>query len=173
MVLRRGPGGSRIAGNGATGRRIGASSATIGFIAILCVVLVGHDLLRTWEDRSRQIGQTRREVANLAGAAEQQAQDVFRLANLRLAGLSERMRDEGLGPEALERLRRLVAAQQDDARLLDEHLTVIDANGTLLLDGSATVPKLNFSDRPYFQYHLTHPGLDAVVEHGPAVQDLG
>jgi PAS domain S-box-containing protein len=162
MVFRRGPESSRNEGNGATTRRIGASSATIGFIAILCVVVVGHDLLRTWEDRSRQIDQTRREVANLVGAADQHAQDVFRLATLRLVGLSERMTTEGVGPESVERMRRLVAAQQENAQL-PMSSTVIDASGTLLLDGSATVPKLNFSDRPYFQYHLTHPGLDPVV----------
>jgi len=162
MVFRRDPAGSRNLGNVATTRRIGASSATIGFIAILCVVVVGHDLLRTWEDRSRQIDQTRREVANLVAAADQHAQDVFRFANLTLAGLTEQMTTEGIGPESVERMRRLLAAQQENAQL-PMSSTVIDASGTLLLDGSATVPKLNFADRPYFQYHLTHPGLDPVV----------
>jgi PAS domain S-box-containing protein len=141
----------------AAARRWLANSATIAVISILCAVVVGHDLLRTWEDRSRQLASTRREVANLAVASGEQAEDIFRLANTRLIGLGERVAKDGTGPEQLERLRGLMAQQQSSVPVL-LIWSVIDETGTVIANGDLSAPRVNVGDRSYFQYHLTHPG---------------
>jgi PAS domain S-box-containing protein len=124
-------------------------------IALLCAVVVGHDLFRTWEDRSHQLQSTRRQAANLAWAADQQAQAALLLADTVLADLVERVEIDGTGPGQRERLRHMLAERQASGRILLS-LTVIDATGALVVDGGPVARQMHYSDRPYFQYHMTH-----------------
>ena len=98
-------------GTNGTGRRRPAHSATIAFVAVLCVVLVCHDLFRTWQDRSEQIAASQREAANLALSSEQRTEDAFRFACATLADLVERVESDGTSPAQLVRLQRLMARQ--------------------------------------------------------------
>jgi hypothetical protein len=74
------------------GRRRSVHRVTIAFISILCVVVVGHDLYRTWQDRSFRLDETRREVANLALSSDQHVADAFRLATIIKPGRYRRAR---------------------------------------------------------------------------------
>ena len=100
-------------------------SATIAFISIVCMLVVGHDLYRTWQDRSRRIDESRREAANLALAAEQHAEDAFRIASTSLTELVERVEFDGTGPAQMDRLRRLMAQQVANLPVL-QSLDVMD-----------------------------------------------
>jgi PAS domain S-box-containing protein len=140
---------------GLVGRLLSPYNATILVIAFLCVVVVGHDLLRTSEDRNRQLENTRREVTNLAWGADQHAEAALRLADATLTELVERVESDGAGPERHERLRRLMARQQTSGPVLLS-LTFIDENGDLVVDGGPVPRQATYTDRLYFQYHRTH-----------------
>jgi PAS domain S-box-containing protein len=129
--------------------------ATIAFISLFCVVVVGHDLLRTWDDRSRQMDSVRREVANLAWAADQHAGAAFRVADASLTALVERVETDGTGAAQLERLRRVLAQRLAHSLVLAS-LAVVDETGALIADGRSTMRQTNVADRTYFQYHQTH-----------------
>lgn len=124
-----------------------AYSATIALIFVLCVVVVGHDLLRTWEDRASQLENTRREVANLSLAADKHAEDGLRLADTTLSGLIERVETDGTGPAQIERLRRVMAQRAGATGILST-LALIDATGAVLVTAEPTTPSMNIVDRP-------------------------
>src|SRR5271165_5980906 len=159
---------SRFSGPGGPSgvRRRLAYSATIAVIAVLCGVVAGHDLFRTWEDRDRQLENTDREAANLAWAAEQNAQAAFLLSSTILADLAERVETDGTGAPELDRL-RLIMAQRLAASPVLQNLYVIGDTGMLLADGGSVIQSIDLSDRAYFQYHKTqtdpHPYVSAVL----------
>lgn len=129
--------------------------ATIAFISILVVVVVGYDLYQTWEGRSREIEDSRREVANLGWSAAQHAEIAFRSADASLIALVERVEVDGTAPEELERLRRLMAQQMASLPML-QGLTVFDETGASVVHGAPVTTETNAADRAYFQYHRTH-----------------
>src|ERR1019366_10815137 len=112
-----------------------AYNAMIVFVAILCMVVVGHDLLRTWEDRSHQIENTRREAANLAWAADQHAVAAFRLADTILTELAERVEADGAGAAQLDRLRQVMEQRLANSSAL-QSLGLLDETGTLIAYGN-------------------------------------
>ena len=140
-------------------------SATIALISILCIILVSHDLFRTWEDRSRRLDESRREVANLALFAGQHAEDAFRLASSSLSGILERVEVDGAGPAQIERLRRVMAQRLSSLPIL-QSMAVIDETGISVVDGQPVTPRTDVTDRAYFNYHRTHAG------RGPYVSDV-
>jgi PAS domain S-box-containing protein len=146
---------SNIHGTNGPGNRRSAHGATIAIISILCVVVVGHDLYRTWQDRSRRLDETRREVANLVLSADQHAEDAFQLADSSLNEIVDRAEIDGTGPVQLGQLRWLMAKRLANLPVL-RSLDVIDETGTSIADSQATVPPLQLADREYFQYHRTH-----------------
>ena len=137
-------------------------SATIAFIAILCILVVGHDLYRTWQDRSRRINESEREAANLVLAADQHAGDAFRIASTSLNELVERLETDGTGPAQLERLRRLMTQQVASLPVL-QSLDVMDDSGVIIAGSRSVTAGTNVSDREYFQYHRTHSDRELYV----------
>ncbi len=121
------------------------------------MVVVGHDLFRTWQDRGRQLESIRRETANLAWAAGQNAMAAFQLADAVLAALADRVETDGTGPDQIVALRRLMAEQQS-AGQVPLSLTVINETGSLVADGGLIARQMSYADRPYFQYHRSHAG---------------
>ena len=137
--------------NGADpGRRFRlAYGATIAIASVLCVIVVGHDLFRTWMDRSHQIESTQREATNMAWTADQDAENVFRLVGTTLINVVDRVEADGTGIAQMERLRRVMGQQQAIAPVL---LTwaVIDEKGALIADATSTTPQIDLTDRAYF-----------------------
>ncbi len=129
--------------------------ATIAFISIFCMVVVGHDLVRTWQDRSRQLESTRREAANLASAADKFVASAFWVANASLTALVERVETEGTEPLQLERLHRVLEQRLKQSSVMQD-MSVIDATGVLIVDGRPQTRQTDVSDRAYFRYHKTH-----------------
>jgi PAS domain S-box-containing protein len=131
------------------------------------MVVVGHDLFRTWQDRSRQLESTRREAANLASAADRFAASAFWVANASLTALVERVEHDGTGPVQLERLRRVLEQRLKQSSVM-QRISVIDATGVLIADGRPLTPATDVSDRAYFRYHQTH--ADRGLHLGEIVQ---
>ncbi len=136
-------------------RRWSAYGATIAVIAVLCAVVVGHDLFRTWQDRNHQLENSRREVTNLTWAAEQHAEAAFLLANTILTDIAERMTTDGMGQPQLERLRLLMAQRLANSPVL-QSLSLIDEDGAVIAAGRPVPEPIDVADRDYFQYHKTH-----------------
>jgi PAS domain S-box-containing protein len=141
-----------IRGTALAGSPRWASGATFAVIAVLCMVVVGHDMFRTWQDRNRQLENSRREVANLSWAAEQHTEAAFVLAETVLNGTRERVKTDGTGPSQLERLRLLMTRGLAVSTVLDS-LSIIDADGRLIAAGRPVPGVIDVSDREYFQYH--------------------
>ena len=139
-----------------------AYGTTVAFISILFVVLVGLDLFRAWEDRARQLDNTRREVANISWAVGEHAEAAFLLAETALTGLAERVNIDGTGPEQRARLHRLMAQWVTISPVL-QSISVVDETGTIVADSRPETPLINILDRPYFQFQKTHPGRQPVV----------
>jgi PAS domain S-box-containing protein len=157
MVFRLNAGGRRT-----PDRRRLAHGATIALIAMLCVVVVGHDLFRTWENRSRQLESTRREVGNLSWAVGEQAEAAFLLANSTLAEIAERVNTDGTAPEQLERLRRVMAQRVLRAPVL-QSLSVVGETGIIIADSRPVTPLINVADRAFFQHQQTHSDREPYV----------
>ncbi len=131
---------------------------TIALISIVCVAVVGIDLYKTWDGRSREINDSRREVANLALSAAQHAEDAFQLADASLVALVELAEVSGFSFPQDERIRHLMARQMATLPML-QNLTLIDADGDTIIDSHPVTPRISVADRAFFQYHLTHSDL--------------
>ena len=160
MLFRFNAGGLRTAAS-----RWSGYGATIAVISMLCAVVVGHDLFRTWQDRTRQLESTRREASNLSWAVGQQAEAAFLLAETTLTGLVERVRNDGTSPEALLRLHRMMVAWVKLSPVL-QSVSVVDKTGTIIADSRQSIPPINVADRAYFQKQRTDPNDQPHV--GPA-----
>jgi signal transduction histidine kinase/DNA-binding response OmpR family regulator/HPt (histidine-containing phosphotransfer) domain-containing protein len=128
----------------------------LAFIAALCITVVGHDLWRTWQARSKVIEQTRLQTENLTWAASQHAEAAIRLASVALVGLVEQVEAGGVGPAQIERLRGHIRLDLAISPGLDD-LTLIDESGLFIVDGGLATPHINFADREYFRYHRANP----------------
>lgn len=127
----------------------------IALIAVVCIGVVGHDLLRTWEDRSRQLASAQREAVNLTLSADQHAEDAFRIADTVLTGLVERVEVDGTEPAQRDRLRHRMLQQLSSLPGLSG-LYIIDETGAPIVESEPLPRGANLGDRDYFQYHKTH-----------------
>jgi PAS domain S-box-containing protein len=143
-------------------RRRPAYSATIAVIAILCAVVVGHDLFRTWQDRTRQLESTQREAANLSWAVGQHAEAAFILAEATLTGLAERVKIDGTSPEALLRLHKIMVTWVAMSPVLHS-MSVVDKSGNVIADSRQATPLINSADRAYFENQQSGHGRQPEV----------
>ena len=147
-----------------SGRR--ASSLTVrvvGAVALACVLLVGVDGWRTWQQRQAAIADDKTETENLARSLAQHAHDLVQTADTAVMGLRDAVETDGLTPHAQMRLDRVVKNEVASLPVL-HGLFVYDATGAYM---ATSMPgahdKLNNSDRPYFQYHRTHRERTAMI----------
>jgi signal transduction histidine kinase/FixJ family two-component response regulator len=137
----------------------------IACIASLCVIGIGYDLYRTWEARSSEIEETRRDVANLTWSAAQHAEEAFRLADTSLIGLVERAEVDGVGPPQLERMRNVMALRMAASPIL-QALNLMDERGDVIASGLPVTRRINIADRVHFQQHMTH------ADRAPFISEL-
>src|SRR5690242_7033088 len=79
------------------------ATATI-FIVFVCLVVVAAEGWTIWAERAEHIAQGRATTENLVRSLAQQAEDTFRAADATLIGAVGRLRRDGTGPAAVERL---------------------------------------------------------------------
>jgi PAS domain S-box-containing protein len=141
------------------------NNATIAVIALLCVVVVGHSLTRTWQDRTRQLQSAQREVANLSWAVGEHAEAAFLLAESVLDGLNERAMNDGTGPEQRPRLSEVMKERVARLPVLNS-LSVVDPDGIIIADSRPETVGFNAAQREFFQYQQTHD------DHRPRVSNV-
>lgn len=107
-------------------------------------------------------------MANLALTLSSQAQASIKQADTVLFSLVNRIETEGLGPDQLPLLKRLLNAQRNELSQL-HGLFIYDASGAWIADTSGILPAhANNYDREYFIYHRDHTERGQHV--GPSIQ---
>jgi PAS domain S-box-containing protein len=153
------PGRSRTTLAARIGAYISLQAASIGFIAVACLIPIAIYALDTWTSWTRAMAEARETTANLSRSIGQHAEDSFRAVDATMASLVDRIEAEGLDGETIGRLHGTL--QREVAMLPQvQSLSVLDVHGTSIVT-SLPVTGLNFADREYFQFHRTH-GDDGV-----------
>ncbi|MBN3753227.1 response regulator [Paraburkholderia sp. Tr-20389] len=126
------------------------------FIVIVCALLIGSDVWRSFTARQDQMEEMSVATANLARAMAQHADDTIRQADTTLVDVVERVEHDGVSPDALERLHRLFMQRAAELPQLNG-LYLYDRDGNWLANSQPTLVKsFNNADREYFAYHRTH-----------------
>ncbi|AYC31754.1 GGDEF domain-containing protein [Pseudomonas cavernae] len=131
-------------------------------LARVFVVLVGLSLIAgvawmIWNARSVQLEESQKETANLAYALARHAQDTVKKVDTMLVGLVERLDVDGMAPQALQRLQRLLRLLVDASPEL-HGLFAYDRDGRWLSSSfEQSAAAANTSDREYFRYHRDNP----------------
>lgn len=135
--------------------RVSASGATALFVLAVCLTVILHEIVRIWTQYEDAISDIRKDTSNLARSMIQHAEDTFRIADAILINSVERIEGEGRDTATLERLRRLF--QEEVARLPQlRGLSILDENGISIVNSLVVTQPIDFSDRDYFQYHVSH-----------------
>ena len=125
-------------------------------VLAFCLLLVGLDVWRTWQLRAITLGADQTETTNLARSLAQHAHDTVQTADAVLVGLRERVETEGLAPDKVARLDRLMRYRTGSLPLL-HGLFVIDGAGIGVASALPSPrPGLSYGDRLYFQWHRLH-----------------
>jgi hypothetical protein len=137
-------------------RRPSITYRTVAFVAVVCIGLLAIDGWNSWQSRTEQLKQMNVAASNLARAMAQQADDTLKAADSALVGIVERVEHDGTGPAAVERLRKVLAAQVDEFPQLDG-LHIYDEHGNWVANSRRIPPQnLNNASREYFIFHRTH-----------------
>ncbi|KQU91819.1 diguanylate cyclase [Variovorax sp. Root318D1] len=144
-------------------RRPSITYRTVAFVAMVCLGLLAIDGWNSWQSRTEQLHQMNVAASNLARAMAQQADDTLKAADSALVGIVERVEHDGTGPAAVERLRKVLAAQVDEFPHLNG-LHIYDQDGNWVANSRRIPPQnLNNANREYFIFHRTNE------ERGPHI----
>ncbi len=138
-------------------RRLSLHARVVTAVLAFCLLLIGLDGWRTWQLREITISADRTETSNLARSLAQHAHDTVQTADTVLVGVRERVESDGLAPEKVARLDRLMQYRLSALPAL-HGLFVIDAAGRRIassLPPGYAAP--NYADRAYFQWHRARP----------------
>jgi PAS domain S-box-containing protein len=138
-------------------RRLSLRAASVGFVLLACLSLIGIDTWRTFAARVDAVNDAQRETANIARSIAQDAEQTFGAADLILADLVERLETEGTGPEALPRLHQYLMTRVA-AQTRFRGIFIYGEQGEWLTTSLAAMPDgVNNADREYFKFHRDDP----------------
>ena len=130
---------------------------TLGLVAFICLMLLaaaGRDL---WQVHANNIEQTQIATATTTRLVAEQADTTMQTADTIVASLVERVEAEGVGPEARNRLYRLMTSLAAALPAIHE-MGITDRNGNAIVKSLLPDPTgLNYAERGYFKFHASHP----------------
>ncbi len=139
------------------GAGLSVHATVVAAVVVVCMLLVGFDAWRTWQERSNQIAEDTAETANLARSLAQHAHDTLQAADTVLVGLRHAVETRGLAPEGRADLRDYMAVSIATLPVL-HGLFVYDADGHWIVSSTPGAPAtLMNSDRDYFRHHRSDP----------------
>lgn len=142
--------------------------AAIRFLLAVCLSLLLVALWEAWSSRQYRLHDKEVAMANLAQTLSSQAQGSIKQADTVLFSLVGRIETEGMGPDQLPLLSRLLTAQRNELAQL-HGLFIYDQKGAWIANSSGILPpNANNSDREYFVYHRDHP--DRAPHVGPSIK---
>ncbi|WP_122437598.1 sensor domain-containing diguanylate cyclase [Pseudomonas viridiflava] len=128
------------------------------FVVSVIVSILSVFVWVTWQSYDQHIREGEGNVANLARAAAQHAEDAVREIDAVSAGVLERIEWYGIDSMDKDRLRGLFRKRSDLMPQIHGFF-VYDKDGNWLLTDKDSIPaSANNSDRDYFIYHRAHPG---------------
>ncbi|QXG26760.1 hypothetical protein KTT56_07940 [Pseudomonas viridiflava] len=128
------------------------------FVVSVIVSILSVFVWVTWQSYDQHIREGEGNVANLARAAAQHAEDAVREIDAVSAGVLKRIEWYGIDSMDKERL-RTVFKKRSDLMPQIHGFFVYDKDGNWLLTDKDSIPaSANNSDRDYFIYHRAHPG---------------
>jgi PAS domain S-box-containing protein len=137
---------------------VSLQTGALGFVMLVFLVLFALEGLRVWDARQVALDDGAKDATHLARVIAQHAEDAVRTVDGIVVGLVERLEVDGRGPEALARMHRLLVLQVAAAPML-KGLSIVDANGDVLVNARPVMQSLNFADRDYLQYHRLNRDL--------------
>lgn len=147
--------------------RFNRPSLNAGLVAVVlavCLVLVGVDAWRTWQNRDTILAADMAETENLARSLAQHAHDLVQTTDVILLGLQERIAADGLSPPALARLNALMTRQAEAVPAI-LRLTVFDPNGDWLTGTGPHAPDDgSVARREYFIRHRDQPNTAVYLD---------
>ncbi|WP_342361260.1 diguanylate cyclase domain-containing protein [Terrarubrum flagellatum] len=128
------------------------SLAVTAFLAAVCVLFVGHEAWRIFDNRAHALREARTDLLNLSRSIAQHAEDTVRTVDAVLINMVRQLENGAAKGEEPQRLELLVREQI--VRLPPiSNIVFIDRNGLLALSGSQAPNGMDLHDRDYFHYH--------------------
>lgn len=127
------------------------------FVLMACLVPIGFVTWHAWQSREAAISRGFAEADDLVLALSQHAARTFAEPNLILQDAIEHIENDGMGPEGLQRLHRLLVNHARASRVIRE-LGILDEQGYWRTSSLAERPTHSNGDRDYFIYHRDNPG---------------
>ena len=132
------------------------------FVVLVCACVLGLTSWRLERAYNAQIEAGRVTTVNLARSLADHAHAAVHGASTILAGVAERLQNDGRSDEAMVRLHhllvRFVAASPGIADVV-----AFSATGDGLATSLEPMPRVNAADRSYFVFHRDHPGTMPLV----------
>jgi PAS domain S-box-containing protein len=126
------------------------------FVLLACLVPVGFVTWHAWQSRAAAISRGFAEAEDLVLALSQHAARTFAEPNLILQDAIEHVENDGMGPEGLQRLHRLLVNHVKASRVIRE-LGILDERGYWRTSSLPERPTHSNADREYFIYHRDNP----------------
>ena len=147
--------------------RLSLQMSVAGLIGIVCLSLIGLEAFSISNARMSALEHGIENTQNLARAIAQHAEDTIRATDGVMIGLVDRIEADGIGPEAVDRLQKLVRAHVGMLPQL-KALGALDEGGAVIVASLAAPVTANYADRDYFIFHRTH--TDRGIRIGKPVQ---
>jgi len=140
-------------------------------VVAACAALVAVEGWRGWAERAEALLEAERDLSALVSALGQHAEDTFRMSDLVLIDMVDRLERAGASPDALAALEGALAKQAGVALGIRGY-SVYDETGRRLLTTGGQPVTSNVKDarRAYFFHHLFDPSREAHV--GPPIVGL-
>lgn len=146
----------RTSSSPAGSRNVALRNGILGLIVCVCAMLIGTELWQLSQVHHSNIEQTDTVSSNTAHAMAEQAETALQTADTVVAALVKQVEEEGVGPEALTRLYRLMTSLAEALPAIHE-MGIVDSHGDAIAKSLKPNPHgLNYAEREYFRYHTTH-----------------
>lgn len=129
---------------------------TLGLVTCICLVLLATAARDLWRVYENNIEQTQVNTATATRLVAEQADTTMQTADTIVASLVERVEAEGVGPDARNRLYRLMTSLAAALPAIHE-MGITDRDGNAIVKSLVPDPTgLNYSERGYFKFHASH-----------------
>ena len=143
-------------------KHVSLRHGVLASVVVLCLLAVFLTTQEIWTARIADLHVSSLQTINLAQSLSQQTTDSFQTVDAVLNDMAERAESDGMRPQALPRIRRVMREDLRRLRVL-HNLFIFDAAGNGVVDGLPGWMRANVHDRPYFIYHRTHPNRDTHI----------
>ena len=137
------------------------------FVAALCLLLLTIQVSDGWRARKERLAEVAVATTNMSHALAAQAESAVRVVDTVLAGVVERIENDGMTGAGRPRLQlhlKNMVAQVEELH----GLFVFGPDGHWLMTSQDRIPLYTVDDREYFQYHLNNP--DRFIHVGKPVR---